>query len=63
MDFTKTTAQDFLAKLSELNEFYKLFASFNNDDIPEERKDIILENLTFQMLKAEKEYKQKCIWN
>jgi hypothetical protein len=63
MDFTKNTAEEFLSTLSQLNEFYKLFTSFNGNDIPEERRDIILENLTFQMLKAEKEYTQKCIRN
>lgn len=50
----------FLSKLRELSEFYNLFLSFDDDDIPAERRDIILENLTYNMLKAEKEYTAQC---
>ncbi len=63
MDFNtkNNSSEEFLSKLSELNAFYKLFASFSDADISEERRDIILDNLIFQMLNAENEYKQKCI--
>jgi len=61
MDFIKNNTEEFQVKLIELNEFYKLFASFSQAEIPEERREIILDNLIFQILNAEKEYMQKCI--
>jgi len=61
MDFIKNNTEEFQVKLIELNEFYKLFASFSQAEIPEERREIILDNLIFQILNAEKEYTQKCI--
>jgi hypothetical protein len=54
------TAEEFISKIRELHEFYSLFSEFNDDDIPAERRDIILENLTLQMIKVEKEYTHKC---
>jgi hypothetical protein len=61
MDFIKNNTEEFQVKLIELNEFYKLFASFSQAEIPEERREIILDNLIFQILNVEKEYTQKCI--
>ena len=61
MDSTTKITEEFLFKLRELNEFYKLFSSFADDDIPADRREIILDNLTCQMLSAEKEFTQKCI--
>ena len=61
MDFIKNNTEEFQVKLIELNEFYKLFTSFSQAEIPEDRREIILDNLIFQILNAEKEYTQKCI--
>jgi hypothetical protein len=60
MDSSATNATMFLSTLRELSEFYKLFSSFDDHDIPAERRDIILENLTYKMMKAEKEYTAQC---
>ena len=60
MDSSATNAAMFLSTLRELSEFYKLFSSFDDHDIPAERRDIILENLTYNMMKAEKEYTAQC---
>jgi hypothetical protein len=59
MDFIKTNGEEFLSKLRELNAFYDLFDSFSEEEIPEERRDIILDNLIIQILKVKKEYIQK----
>jgi hypothetical protein len=61
MDSIPQITEEFLSKLRELNEFYKLFSSFNDEDIPADRREIILDNLTCQMLLAETEFTQKCI--
>jgi hypothetical protein len=60
MDSSDTNANNFLSTLRELSEFYNLFSSFDNGEIPAERRDIILENLTYNMIKAEKEYMAQC---
>jgi len=52
----KTASMMFLSKLRELSEFYNLFLSFDDNDIPSDRREIILENLTYNMMNAEKEY-------
>lgn len=58
---TNNNSVEFLSKLRQLNEFYILFSSFNDDEIPADRRHIILENLTFQIIQAEKEYTQNCV--
>ena len=60
MESSAKTATMFLSKLREFSAFYELFSSFDESEIPEDRRDIILENLTYQMIKAEKEYASEC---
>lgn len=60
MDSSATNATMFLSKLKELSDFYNLFSSFDDHDIPADRREIILENLTYNMMKAEKEYMAQC---
>jgi len=61
MDSSATNATMFLSQLRELSEFYNLFSSFDDDDIPTDRREIILENLTYNMMKAEKQYMAQCL--
>jgi hypothetical protein len=60
MDSSTKNATMFISKLRELSEFYNLFSSFDDDDIPADRREIILENLTYNMMKLEKEYMAVC---
>lgn len=59
-DYTKNNAAtEFLSTIKELGDFYYLFESFKEDEIPSERREIILKNLTYRMLAAENEYSYK----
>ena len=60
MESSAKSATLFLSKLREYSTFYELFSSFDDSEIPADRRDIILENLTYQMMKAEKEYTSEC---
>ena len=60
MESSATNATIFLSKLREFSAFYELFSSFDESEMPTDRRDIILENLTYQMMKAEKEYVSEC---
>ena len=60
MDSSATNATMFLSQLKELSDFYNLFSSFDDIAIPADRREIILENLTYNMMKAEKEYMAQC---
>ena len=51
----------FISTIRELHEFYRIFSAFNDEELSAERRDIILENLTCQMMKAEKEYTLNCV--
>ncbi len=60
MDSSAKNATMFLSQLRELSDFYNLFSSFDDADIPSDRREIILENLTYNMMKAEKKYMTEC---
>ena len=60
MDSSATNATMFLSQLKELSDFYNLFSSFDDNAIPADRREIILENLTYNMMNAEKKYMTEC---
>lgn len=60
MDSSDKNATMFLSNLREWSEFYNLFSSFNDDEISPERRDIILENIRYNIMKTEKEYMAQC---
>jgi hypothetical protein len=50
---------EFSKNIILLQKWYQLFASFTEEDMSSIRRDIILENLTYQMLSEENRYKEK----
>jgi hypothetical protein len=50
---------EFSQNINILQRWYKLFESFDEHDMSSVRRDIILDNLTYQMLSEESRYKEK----
>jgi hypothetical protein len=51
--------QEYSSKIVEINEWYNLFSSFTPDEISYERREIILQNLLYQFIRAEASYTSK----
>jgi len=47
---------EFSKKIKEIDEWYQLFSSFEDHEIPADRREIILQNLLYQFINAEKKY-------